>query len=117
MTNKIDIKQNISTAKFNHQNITFNKLVFQSTNTAVINRVDFGFLPWHSNKQKCIQTAMFRLRSGDNKLNPSISMLEPETLGDCPTGFPELQTKSKGQQNDTNFKKNLNFMKYLQIAF
>jgi len=41
--NKIDVKQNISTAKTNHKQITFTKLKSTSTNMAVINRQELWF--------------------------------------------------------------------------
>lgn len=82
--NKIDVKQNIANAKSNHRNITFAKLKAQSTNMAVINRKEFGFLPWHNNKNRKIQTALLRLRSGHNKLNHFISRFDPETSEECP---------------------------------
>jgi ribonuclease HI len=91
ITNKIDVRQNIATAKANHKNITFQKLKTQSTNMAVTSRECFGYLPWHTNKKRTIQSALFRLRSGHNKLNHFISRLEPETLADCPNGCPERE--------------------------
>ena len=92
--NKIDVKQNIATVKANHKQMTFTKLKSKSTNMAVTNRQDFGFLPWHNNKNRNIQTVMFRLRSGHNKLNHFISKLEPETLDECPHGCPEKEDAS-----------------------
>ncbi|KZS18271.1 Uncharacterized protein APZ42_015591 [Daphnia magna] len=52
--NKIDVKQTTANTKSNHRNIIFAKLKAQSTNMAVINRKEFGFLPWHNNKNRKI---------------------------------------------------------------
>ncbi len=67
--NKIDVKQHIATPKANHKQITFTKLKSTSTNMVVTNRQDFDFLPWHNNKNRSIQTMLFRLCSGHKKLN------------------------------------------------
>ena len=90
ITNIVDIKQVIARTKLNHRSITFNKLLAQSKNMAVVNRKGFGFLPWNSNK-KSIQTALFRLRSGHNKLSHFISRIDPNTHGDCPYGCCEQE--------------------------
>ena len=75
----------------NHRSITFNKLLPQSTNMAVVNRKGFGFLPWHTNKRRSIQTALFRLRSGHNKLNHFMSRIDSNIHGECPNGCCERE--------------------------
>ena len=90
ITNVVDIKQVIARTKLNHRSITFNKLLAQSTNMAVVNR-KVGFLPLHINKRRSIQTALFRLRSGHNKFNHFIIRIDSNIHGDCPNGCCERE--------------------------
>ncbi len=91
---KLDTSQIINNVRTKHNSITFKKLKAQSTNMAVTQRNETGFLPWHINKKRNIQTTILRLRSGHNKLNHFMSRLDSETLDECPHGCPEQEDAS-----------------------
>jgi len=61
--------------------------------TAVSTRITMGPYPWHINKNRRLQSCLFRLRSGHNKLNKCASKWSPEVdkycLFGCAPATPE----------------------------
>jgi hypothetical protein len=67
------------------------KLRNSSTNQAVTNRNTMGIVAWHAKKNRRIQSALFRLRSGHNKLNGRTSKWNPDTQPECTHGCPQKE--------------------------
>ena len=67
------------------------KSKLSSTNLAVTSRSSFGPLPWHLHRNRKIQIALLRLRSGHNRLNHFVSRFDPDTPDSCPNGCPDQE--------------------------
>lgn len=65
-------------------------LIQSSTNQAVTSRRTLGPLPWHTHYERSLQTTLFRLRSGHNKLRGCVGLWSPEGDIFCQKG---CQTK------------------------
>jgi hypothetical protein len=50
-----------------------------------------GIVAWHAKKNRRIQSALFRLRSGHNKLNGRTSKWNPDTQPECTHGCPQKE--------------------------
>ena len=78
--------EKISSVKVKWKNKVLHDCTSKTTNRAAALRWSMGPLPWHRHRKREIQVALFRLRSGHNKLNHFIGGFDPDTPQRCPHG-------------------------------
>ncbi|XP_045022915.1 uncharacterized protein LOC123466852 [Daphnia magna] len=91
MTHSPNMAEILTKIKNKHQNRTLEKIKQNSTNQAVTNRNRMGVCTWHTHRNRAIQTALMRLRSGHNKLNATISKWDMNVQPECPNGCAEKE--------------------------
>ena len=85
--NTISIQEIIAAFNLVWRSKVINNSVGQSSNIAVTSRFrSFGPLAWHLHDNRQIQTALFKLRSGHNRLNHSRGRWNTEISQLCPNG-------------------------------
>jgi hypothetical protein len=69
----------------------FQNYIFKFSHHKYPDRISFGPLQWHLHPNRNIQTALFRLRSGHNKLNHCVAKWDSNVSPNCPHGCPEYE--------------------------